>query len=209
MTAAVNNPEDVINISLVRIGAKRVIGSILDGSKAAQAALRIYAQTRDDLLRTRDFGFARRDIDMTILKQAPAGGYIPGVSPWNPAQNPPPPWAFEYLYPSDCLRVRSVKPVPIFVQNFNPLPYVFAIDNDNSGDAPVKVILCNVAPTAILTYTGQVTNPAEMDADFIEVLVAALGRGLAPALTENGLDVAKLEAQVQAQADTEADTTQG
>ena len=210
MTAAVSSPEDCINIALVRIGYTKVIGSIWDGSRAAQAALRLYAQTRDDLLRTRDFQFNRRDIDMTLLKSAPPGGYVPGISPWNPVDNPPPPWLFEYAYPSDTLRVRAVKPVPLFVIDFDPQTYRFSIANDNSSSPAVKVILCNVAPPAILTYGAQVTAPSEFDADFVELLVAALGRGLAPALLgKDGVDIAKLEAQAQAQADAEASNVQG
>ena len=111
-------------------------------------ALRIYSETRDEMLRAFDWGFAERNINMTLLKSAPAGGYFP-PNVWNPVTNPPPPWAFEYGYPSDCLKVRSVKPVPMFVQNFDPQPNVFAVENDNALNPAQKVILCNV-PSAML-----------------------------------------------------------
>lgn len=210
MVAAVTSPEDLINNTLARIGFKRRLGSIWDGSDVAKKALDLYAQTRDELLRTQDFGFARRDVGMTLLKQAPQAGYVPGVTNWDPTTNPPPPWGYEYAYPSDCLRVRAVKPVPMFVPSFDVRPYVFAVDNDNAvPSAPVKVILCNVAPPAILTYTGQITNPAEWEADFVEVFATALGRRLAPLFGSDGLETVKMVAADEAQADAAADTTQG
>lgn len=205
MTTSVSSPEDCINNALTRIGYKRRIGSIWEGTEAARRSLDIYSQTRDELLRTMDWGFARRDLEMTKLKQAPAN-YVPPTA-WNPLTNPPPPWLYEYAYPSDCLRVRAVKPVPIFVPDFDPQPYVFAIDNDDSGEIPQKVILCNVAPPAVLTYSGQVTDPQDWEADFVEILCAALGRRLAALLAS--LDVVKLEAQDEMQATAAADSVQG
>ena len=108
----VQSPADAINVSLRRIGYKLRVASLYDGSKAARSALDIYAQTRDEILRQNDWTFAERNISMTMLKQAPVGGYIPPVT-WSTTY-PPLPWLFEYAYPTDCLKVRAVKPVPIF-----------------------------------------------------------------------------------------------
>ena len=46
---------------------------------------------------------------------------------------------------------------------------------------------------AVVTYVGRVTDPEDMPVDFVEALVASLGRRLAPLLAN--LDAAKLEAQ--------------
>ena len=187
MPASLQSPADVINASLVRIGYKLRLGSLYDGSMAARRALDIYAQTRDEMLRQNDWQFAERNLQLTLLKQAPATGYALG---WTTAY-PPLPWIFEYEYPTDCLKVRSVKSAPAFVPNFDPQPNIFGLENDNSYTPAAKVILCNV-PNAILVYTGQVTDPTTWEADFSESLCAALGRRLAPVLV--GLDAAKLGA---------------
>jgi hypothetical protein len=200
----VQSPADAINVSLRRIGYKLRVASLYDGSKAARSALDIYAQTRDEILRQNDWTFAERNIAMVLLKQAPAGGYIPPLV-WSSVY-PPLPWLFEYAYPNDCLKVRAVKPVPIFVPEFDPQPCVYGVENDNSLNPPAKVITCNV-PNAVLVYTGQVTDPATWEADFVEEFCAALGRRLATGLV--GGEVAKMEASDEAQAMNTAEMQEG
>lgn len=178
---AVTNPADLVNLALRRIGYKLNVGNLYDGSDAAQAALDIYAQTRDALLRQMDPGFAQRNIVLTLLKQAPAAGYIP-PNTWTTAF-PPLPWIFEYSYPSDCLKVRAVKPSPIFVPVFDPQPNIFDTPNDNSLTPPARVIVCNVE-AAICVYTGQVTDPTTWEPDFVEAFAAAMARRLAPLLKD-------------------------
>lgn len=172
--------EQLVNQALSRIGFPEYIGSIFDGTTEARAALNVYAQTRDELLRANDWGFAERNVSLTLLKQAPLTGYIPPQA-WDPAQHPPPGWLFSYAYPSDCLKVRNVKPVPLFPLQFDPQSWTSSVENDNTFTPPQKVILCNV-PAAMMVYTGQVTDPSTWEADFTEAMVAALGRRLAPVL---------------------------
>lgn len=204
MPASVTSPADVVNVALARIGFQGRIGSLYDGSRAAKQALDIYAQTRDEILRQNDWGFAERNISMTQLKAAPPGGYVPPAG-WTPAY-PNPPWFFSYAYPADCLKVRSIKAAGIFVLNFDPQPITFAVENDNSYAPPQKVILCNV-PNAILTYTGQITDPATWEADFVEAVCAALGRRLAPTLST--LDAAKMEVSDESAAKMTAEDERG
>ena len=186
----VKSPADMVNMGLRRIGYKLRVGSLYDGSNAAKVALDIYSQTRDELFAASDYGFCERNVNLTLLKSAPANGYFPPNN-WNPATNPPPPWLFEYTYPADCLKVRAVKPQPTFVLDPDPQPWVFAVENDVGYDPPAKVILCNVA-NALLVYTGQVTDPLDWEPGFVEEFAAALAERLAPQLAN--LDAAKLEA---------------
>ena len=180
MTASVSSPADAVNIALRKIGYKLRVGSLYEGSLAAKNALDLYAQTRDQLLRQDDWGFAERNIQMTLLKSAPVNGYIPPVT-WNPATNPPIPWKFEYQRPTDCLKIRSVKPTPLFVPNYDPQPHIFGEANDTTLTPPAQVILCNVA-NALLVYTGQITDLTAWEADTIETFVDALAERLAPSL---------------------------
>lgn len=198
MPASLNSAADIVNVALARIGWKQPIANLYDGSAAAQVSLNVYGQTRDEMLRKVDPGFSQRNVAMTLLKSMPPGGYIHGVSPWNPATNPPIGFLFEYAYPDDCLKVRAVRPAPLFFPNVDPQPYTFSIANDNYYTPPQRVILCN-AENALLVYTGRVTDPAAMDVGFIEALTEALGEKLAAALTT--LDAAKLEgAEAQGEA---------
>ena len=187
MPSSVTSPADVLNVTLRRIGYKGRVGTLYDGSLAAKRALDIYGQTRDELLRQNDWGFAERNLDMTLLKQAPKGGYIPPTV-WTPAF-PPLPWLYEYARPGDCLKIRSIKAVPLFLPNMDPQPIVFTEANDNALNPAQQVILCNVV-NAVLTYTGQVTDPTSWEADFVEALSASLGRRLAPELV--GMEAARL-----------------
>jgi hypothetical protein len=205
MSSVVTSPEDIVNLALTRIGYTMRVVNLFEGSPQANAALNVYSQTRDEMLRAIDYGFAERNVNLTLLKQAPATGYFP-PNQWNGTVNPPPPWIFEYTYPSDCLKVRSVKPVPLFAIDFDPQPNVFAVENDNYFVPSRKVILCNVQD-AQLVYTGQVTDPTLWEDDFVEALAAALGRRLAPVLKD--LNVARFAAGDEAQATAIAERRQG
>ena len=189
MPSSLQSPADIINASLTRIGFKDRVGSLYEGSKAAKKSLDIYGQTRDQMLREGDWSFAQREVTGTLIKSAPVGGYVPPIV-WNNLTYPPLPWAFEYMYMGDCIKVRAVKPQLILIPNFSPRPYLFRIAND-SGQ---RVILSNVE-NAIITYVGQVTNPTDMPPDFIEALVASVARRIAPVLST--LDATKFEAQAE------------
>lgn len=171
-----NSPADVLNGALVKIGVKNLTGSLYDGSTEAQMGVALYGQLRDTMLREGDFGFAQRSLNLTLLKRAP-DNYLSG---WTSAY-PPPGWSFEYAYPDDCLKVRSVKQAPIFVQNADPQYNAFSISNDNYLAPPQRVILTNVG-NALLNYTGRVTDPLLWSVDFTEAFVDGLADALVVAL---------------------------
>lgn len=205
MVASLQSPADVVNAALTRIGYRLRVSNLFDGSDAAKKALDIYGQTRDELLRQNDWGFAERNVAMTLLKSAPVSGYVP-PNGWAGATNPPIPWAFEYAYPDDCLKVRAVKPTPIFIPPYDPAPYVYSVANDNYYSPARKVLLCNVVD-AMLVYTGQVTNPSTWEADFTEAISAALARRLAAGL--GGAELVKLEMTDEAMTQGVAEREQG
>lgn len=210
MPASVSSPADVVNVALRRIGYELRVGSLYDGSKASNNALDLYAQTRDELLRQNDWGFAERNISMTalLLKTAPAA-YVPGQTDWDPALYPPLPWRYEYQYPDDCLKVRALKAVPILIPNYDPQPNVWSVANDKAFASPpfVRKVILTYVPQAALVYTGQVTDPAQWEADFVEAIAAALGRRLAPGLGK--MNVVQLAAQDEAGSTRVAEMEQG
>jgi hypothetical protein len=188
MAASVQTVVDVANLGLARIGYKKRIGTVYDGSDAAKLILTVYAQTRDALLVDGNWGFAERNVLGVLLKSAPVGGYFPPAT-WNPATNPAVPWRFSYQYPSDALKVRAVKPVSLFTPNYDPQPWPYSIDNDNAFTPPQRVILSNVQ-AAVIVYTGQITDPTTWDVEFVEACAAQVARRVAPGLV--GMDGVKM-----------------
>jgi hypothetical protein len=211
--ASIQSPEDIVNATLKLIGRTERVSTLYDGSAAAKIALDFYGQTRDALLRQSDWGFPRRDANLTLLKSAPPGGYNP-VNPWVPGQQPPPPYSFEYAYPDDCLMVRALRRPILFTPVFTPRPVVFEIANDlvaaplldDNGNplyaddgtplvgdsTPARVILCYI-PNAILTYCGGVTDPTTWDVGFTDAMIETMARKMAPAFARIGQGEAEAE----------------
>lgn len=185
MVASVQNPADIINIALRRMGYKLRVGSLLDGSEAASQALDIYAQTRDELLRAGEWGFAERNVSLTVLKAAPAGGYFPPTF-WSNTY-PPIPWGYEYAYPDDCLKVRALKPAPLFLFDPDPQPNLYAIANDDvvSGSEYYLASLAlnsagtsGYAPNDTINLTGGTqTTPAQLMVTTTKVVSATVAAG--------------------------------
>lgn len=192
MALVLTSPSDYVNAALGRIGYQKRIGNIYEGSRAAAASLDIYGQTRDELLRKFEWGFAERNLTLTLLKTAPVGGY--GTTAWSTTY-PILPWIYEYGYPDDCLKIRSLRTTPAIIPQYDPSAVPFRIANDNAYSPAKKVILTNLE-SAIAVYTGQVTDMTTWEPDFAEALIAELGRRLAPALSS--LEAEKAEAQDEA-----------
>lgn len=171
MTGSVQSPEQVVNQALIELGYEAMIGSLYEGSKASKFALAVYAEVRDELIENGEWEFAERTIIGVLLKQAPPAGYGP-MTPWSNAY-PSLPWRYEYSYPSDCVKLRSVRPQMLGLINPNPWFNRFSLDNDNSFTPAQRVVLCDV-PYAILTYAGRVTDPTTWDAAFTKALRSAL-----------------------------------
>lgn len=181
MVTSVRTPEDVANLVLQRIGYKGPrIGNLLEGSEAAKVILDVYGQTRDELITDGEWEFAERIVPGTLLKQAPTNGYI--VTPWTNAF-PDLPWLFSYAYPSDALKIRSVRITPLFIPNFDPQHNIYSLGNDNGFTPPRQVILTMV-PNAMITYAGRVTDPTTWNPAFNEALVAAISRRIAGKLSD-------------------------
>lgn len=162
---------DICNLALTRVRYPTPIGNIYEGSRASRFAVQIYAQTRDNLFGERDWPFLRQDVDLGApIKFAPPGGY--GASPWDPNTNPPLPWQYEYTYPANCIEVRSVRPVPPVIPEYNPQPNIFVTAFDTV--LRTKVVLTNLLGAQAL-ITGRVIDPNEwQDSNFTEALVDAL-----------------------------------
>lgn len=186
MAQVLNSPETICNAALTRIGwSGGFIANMYDGSRQSDAALSVYAQTRDNLLRSFEWGFAEVNTVLTLLKTAPVFGYTTPpstTSSWTTSY-PMLPWIYEYQYPTDCVKLRSLRPMNPVLPVFDPAPNTFRIADDTTlTTSNTKVILTNLA-NAYAVYTGQVTDPSLWDAAFTESLISALADRLGPMLT--------------------------
>lgn len=190
MAASVQSPADIINLSLRRIGYKLSrVSNLYDGSEPAKAALDIFGQTRDDLLRDGNWDFAQRNVAATLLRQAPTGGYFPPDN-WDPLVYPPLPWRYCYEYPDDCLKVRTVKEPGGFLINMTPMAPNFSVANVKSSVSTLATLAVNSPGTSgyvpgnfIYPTGGTQTTPAILRVTSTKVIsatIAAAGTGGTP-----------------------------
>lgn len=185
------SPIDICNNALAAVGSRSTIASLDEGSNEALQCRLQYESTRDTLLRSAPWGFARRVASGALLKTAT------GISPWDSSQ-PPPPWQYQYAYPSDCILFRYLigqNPNDLGVQMYGAFPvplntpaqparWAKFIDVDGNG-IEVQTI-CTNAPQAIFCYTRRVIDVAQYDSLAQAAFIAALGSQICIALTGNG-----------------------
>lgn len=204
---------DLMNQGLRAGGVPKRIQDYYDGSDAAQVALELFGQARDELQRLTDWSFNRGVGVLTLLKGPPPAGGYSSSQPWSSIY-PDPNWLFEYVYPSDCLDVRSIYPQPVAVPDLDPVPQVWRVENDltpvvsgsppAAGGPPAKVILCNVNQ-AMITYRRQVTDPDLWDTGYIAALVESLGKKFAEAFGADPNEVRQQHEEAVLQREMSAD----
>lgn len=193
-------PIDLVNLALDAIGARAQVASPVpaasDGSQAGDVACRQYQIRFDALARSAHWQCLRRQVTLTLLK-AQQG------TPENPSGSlpqPPQPWLYEYALPDDYLKARYI---PALLQNGNGqvpvatnlnmapppflpdvvIPFVIAIDTDNSGNK-IKVLLTNWQ-FAQLVYTARIDDPDLWDVQFQQAFVATLAAFFVNPLNRN------------------------
>jgi hypothetical protein len=195
---------DIANRALSAIGTRSTIASLTENSNEAIQVNLLLEPLRDELLRMAPWDCATNYADLALLLAAPGTPENPtaGTTIWVKGAQPPPPWAYEYAYPNDCLRALWI--VPQFNTGFTggvpittavtggspqfwsgpPVRFKVAIDQTtvSGNQVDTKVILTN-QEQAILVYIKQVTNPNIWDSQFVQAMVAALSARLAIALT--------------------------
>lgn len=160
----------VVNSALQQIATQFRITSLADGSAEANAASVVYAPTVDLMLRELDPDFARITSPLTL----------------SAAVAPIPPWAFEYVYPTDMLRLRQVRPPGVGTGSLSdpndPQPIRANVAVDVIAAVPTKVILTNQV-NALAVYTTSGVSEAIWDSVFFDAVVRRLANPLAMALS--------------------------
>jgi hypothetical protein len=199
---------DVANRALSLIGTRSQIASLDEDSNEARNVKLVFDAQRDELLRMAPWNCAMNFTNLSLICAAPGTPENPsaGTNVWQKGI-PPPPWSYEYAFPSDCLRCVYIVPqfttgftsgVPITTAvtggapafwNGPPVRFRVAVDQIdlNTGKpsatgADQRVILTN-QEQAILCYVKKVTNPDVWDDLFQHALVHALASRLVISLT--------------------------
>jgi hypothetical protein len=106
-----------------------------------------YDDTRDELLRRADWGFARKRLALV------------------PSGDPPAEWVYRYALPADCIMPRGIED-GVRVRTFDQ-SLKYAIEGDGTGHG--KVILMDVTD-AVLIYTMRVADVAIYPPEFVKAL---------------------------------------
>lgn len=185
-------PVDICNRALSEMGTQSTIASLEEESPEGVQCALWYNTIRRQLLRAATWGFARRQMSLTLIST---------INTNTPAA--PYPFLFKYAYPADCLKLRYLF-APPQINNTNPAEpavdvgpsgwwtisprrdwrFVINEDVDQETGALTKTILSNV-PYAVAAYTMDVTNCDRMDELFQGALTAALAYRLVIPLTGN------------------------
>jgi len=124
---------DIVNRALQIIGTRTTVASLTEQSNEAIQANIILEPLRDALLRMAPWNCATIFNNLVLITATPGTPENPTTGPtttWLPGI-PPPPWAYEYQYPVDCLRPIYI--IPQFTTGFaSGIPITTAV----TGGAP-------------------------------------------------------------------------
>lgn len=105
---------DIVNRALQTIGTRTTVTDAELANNSSNEAIQanlILAEFRDDLLRMAPWDCAFNYANLTYITSVPGTpeNTSAATTLWEKGQ-PPPPWAYEYQYPVDCLRACMIVP---------------------------------------------------------------------------------------------------
>jgi len=167
---------DIANRALLALGAKTGITDLSrDREAEARYVREVYDSTRDALLRSAHWGFARTMAKLTLLRTAD------GNAPWDQTLHPMLPWGFAYLMPDDCVAVRYVTARDgVAGLGLRPARYALSLARDTSS-AQQRLINTDTAD-AVACYTQRVEVEDFWDDSFEQAMVFSLASQIALAV---------------------------
>jgi hypothetical protein len=141
---------------LYRIGHSQRIESLAEATIHAELCSALYPAMRDLLLEGFDWSFARKRVALASVG------------------SPPTNWGYQYQYPSDCLKVRSVvvsgDRTPTATER---IPFEITANTVNEG----KAICCDLADAEVI-YTSTIINTSLFTQAFCSALAWAMAKEL-------------------------------
>lgn len=147
---------DIVNMALAHLGDAANVSAISpsDGSAQADAAARVYAQSRDWLLERFAWKFALRRATLAELSTTVGS------------------WDHVYAEPSNCLRILAILPTGYTKDSQT-------VEFDTESDASGNGLILTDAEDATARFIARVTDPARFTPGFTEALSWFLASALA------------------------------
>jgi len=171
----------IVNLSLIKIGAKRIT-AMTEDSESAIVANTIWQYIRDEVLAAKDWRFAKTRVALAKNATAPA-------------------YAFDYAYtlPADFLRIArqdksdaSVFPSGLYSEDsttgmiyLNDSYYPYKIEAISDGTLCLLSNYDNTSDDIFITYIQKVTDDNKYSPDFVSALSFRLAAEMATAITES------------------------
>jgi hypothetical protein len=143
----------ICNIALSRVGITRTIASLDEDSQEASTCNLLFEPTRDALLRSYPWAFARAEQDLALVEEDPTDD-----------------WGYSYRRPTDCLQARRI----MLGARIESIPAPFSIGSDSAGQ-----LIYSDETDARLEYTRLVDDVAIWPEDFAQALCWALAAEIA------------------------------
>ena len=150
---------EIVNRALSKLGDMR-ISSLDDGSKSAAVASSMFEMVRDAETAAHSWNFAKTRKKIPAEVETPAFG-----------------WEYQYLLPTDCLRVLEAGPWPAAVMG----NYIGR--DTRSFIIEGQRLLTNLGPALDLIYLQRITDAGLFPPVFVEVLACKLAVEMAESLT--------------------------
>lgn len=126
---------DIVNRALQTFGTRTTVTSAELANNTTNEAIQanlVLENTRDDLTRMAPWDCAFNYTNLSYITSTPGTpeNTYPATQLWQKGQ-PPPPWAYEYQYPVDCLRALFI--VPATQTGFSGVPITTAVTGGMSA----------------------------------------------------------------------------
>lgn len=152
----------ICNLALSNIG-KDNISSLTEASAEARACNQFYEHTRDLLLQAYPWRWAEAAVSLAEITNTKPGD-----------------WAYAYQRPSDCLKIRWLRPeysedtTAMTEQDELSVPY----------EVEGQTVFCDLSP-AVMRYTSRATDPTKFSPLFVDALSWHLAVRLSMPLTRD------------------------
>lgn len=167
--SATSSETEIANLALTRIG-HGLISALSENSKAAETCNLHYARTRNAVLRAFPWNFAVKRATLALSATTPNHEFT-----------------YQHALPTDCLKVLRTSweadgSVGTAIYGFpGVMGYAYDV-------APYRIegrfLLCNES-VARIEYIAEITDPAQFDELFVDVLAQRLAAEIAVAMTDN------------------------